>query len=332
MTTFEQRAPAFAATAAEIARLRGSAVETELLATATASLVETGYDGWNGGTTFFTLMLEVPIATYVKIEPSRDELEKKILEAVTPLVRTEVGNAITAVVIGPKLADAARPVAVTVPIADGVAEEPAPRFWAPGYFRLFISHTNSTRATAHALKNALAAFGVAAFVAHDDVEPTHEWQAEIERALRTMDALAAIVVPGFVESRWCDQEVGVAMGRSKLIVPIMVGADPHGFMGKYQGIRATADDVPAVASKILSVLMTRPQSSERMAEAIVDRMVTSDSWQRSKTTMTLLEKVPRLNATQVARLVQSIDENIDVGKAFGVPERIRKLVSAVGPK
>jgi hypothetical protein len=64
-----------------------------------------------------------------------------------------------------------------------------------------------------------------------------------------------------------------------------------------------------------------------MGDALVERMVNSWSFQCSRETMPLLEKLPMLTQTQVARLVQSITENDQIAKAINVPERIRALVS-----
>jgi hypothetical protein len=180
------------------------------------------------------------------------------------------------------------------------------------------------------LKESLASYQVAAFVAHDDIEPTREWQSEIERALRTMDALVAILSPRFIESRWCNQEVGVAIGRGKLVLPLRAGADPHGFMAKYQALQAVDTDASTLALRIVDVLIQHSLSVDRMTEALVDRLVASGSWDGSRRTMTLLEKAPRLNSTQVARLVRSIDENVDVREAWGVPERIKDLIARIG--
>jgi hypothetical protein len=328
MAELSERAGSIVATAAQLAQLQGASLEATVLQQARASLVETGYDGWNGGTTFFTLMLEVPIATYAAVDEKREELEKSILRRVSPVVRGEVGNSITEVVISPKLADASRP-AEPLPSVDAQTEE-VPSFWEPGFFRLFITHLATNKTEAHQLKELLAAYQIAAFVAHDDIEPTREWQAEIERALRTMDALAALITTDFVMSRWCDQEVGIAIGRSKLVVPLRMGADPHGFLGKYQGLQIAGEEPTAVANRVFEILLQNTMSAPRMVDSVVERLAGSNSWADAKRNMTLLERVPRLSASQVARLVLSIDENSQVGEAFGVPQRIRALVSRVG--
>ena len=214
MPTFPDRAKPIVATAAQIARLQGASLEAAVLEQAKPSLLETGYDNWNGGTSLYSLMLEVPIPTYAAIDDA-EALERALHRRVSQLIRTEVGNLITEVIVSPVLADEARP--QEPPPSAGISAEEIPSFWQPGFFRIFITHLAIHKASAHRLKEALSPFQVVAFVAHDDIEPTKEWQAEIERALRTMDALVAIITPGFLDSKWCDQEVGTAIGRGKVI-------------------------------------------------------------------------------------------------------------------
>jgi hypothetical protein len=207
---------------------------------------------------------------------------------------------------------------------------PAPSFWAAGHFRLFVTHLATIKKPAHQIKQALAAYQIAAFVAHDDIEPTREWQAEIESALRTMDALTAIITPGFISSQWCDQEVGIAVGRGKLVVPLRAGADPHGFLGKYQAVPIEKTSTEEIARKIFEVLVKHDQSCARMADAPIERQGISPNWDMAKRTMGLLEQLPRLNPDQVARLMRTIDENDQVKSAFAVRDRIGSLVGRIG--
>lgn len=39
---------------------------------------------------------------------------------------------------------------------------------------------------------------------------------------------------GFGDSKWCDQEVGWAMGRRRRLLPLSFDSHPHGFMGTYR--------------------------------------------------------------------------------------------------
>jgi hypothetical protein len=327
MPEFRDRAGQLVRTAQQIASLRGAVQEASVLAQSSATLIETGYDNWNNGITFYTLTLEVPIPAYVELDEGRTAIEKSIHRRVSELTRTEAGVKITEVVISPELADDV-PSNKDIP---GDESKATPIFWAPGHFRLFVTHVSAMKMVAHSVKVALASYQIAGFVAHDDIEPTKEWQAEIESALRTMDALTAIITPEFVTSVWCDQEVGIAVGRGKLVVPLRDGADPHGFLGKYQAITIEKGAIASdIARRIFDVLVKHDQAYARMADALIERLARSSSWEMAKKTMTLLEQVPKLNRDQVARLVRTIDENSQVKDAFGVPERIKSIVGRLG--
>lgn len=101
----------------------------------------------------------------------------------------------------------------------------------------------------------LKKYGIACFVAHKDIEPTKEWQNEIETALFSMDALAAILAKGFGRSNWTDHEVGFALGREKLVLPIMYGRNPYGLLSKYQGLRAEGKSLNEVSQIVFQALI-----------------------------------------------------------------------------
>lgn len=111
------------------------------------------------------------------------------------------------------------------------------RLFQKDSFRLFISHKDDNKKFANELKKALEVFGISSFVAHEDIEPSTEWQNEIEKALFSMDSLLALLSTGFSASVWTNQEVGVAFGRGIFILSVKAGEDPKGFVGKFQALR-----------------------------------------------------------------------------------------------
>src|ERR1700735_647105 len=328
---FEERATALVATAAKIARLQDLEIDAGVLERATASIVQTGSnEDWGERVDYYTLMLEVPIEVYAAVDKGRTQLEIRLRDRFTELARTTPSARITEVVISPELADSSRPTQLSPP-TDGQVEEEPPSFWQPGCFRLFISHTAANKESAHRLKEGLAKYHIAAFVAHDDIEPTKQWESEIERALRTTDALAAIITNDFIASRWRDQEVGYALGRGKLVLPLCKDAViPHGFLGKYQACKAQGLLAAAVAEQVYNLLLNNELTFQRMTDAVVDRMVTSGSFETSRGAMKLLEKLPRLSDSQVTKLIQASETNSQIFNADGVASRIQRLVKRVG--
>lgn len=199
----------------EISRLRDVGDLRSVMSEGVGELDVNHYDNWDGGTTYYTLTVRVPVHIYACLENDLEKIEEQILGRVKRLLREETNDFVDKVVIQPLPAHAAR---ITLP-SDC-------RYWATGHFRLFISHLSENKLSATKLKAALEPLGISAFVAHEDIKPTAEWQDEIERALFSMDALAAILSEGFEKSKWTDQEIGVALGRNVLVLPIRYGIDP----------------------------------------------------------------------------------------------------------
>lgn len=83
----------------------GAAREVAILAHSAPELVETGYDGWNGGQTFYTLYLHLPLALYTQIEKDIQDLEKKILERLQVLLKQHDNEHVASVSIGPSVVD-----------------------------------------------------------------------------------------------------------------------------------------------------------------------------------------------------------------------------------
>jgi hypothetical protein len=199
-------------------------------------------------------------------------------------------------------------------------------FWQPNQARVFLSHHSSIKSETILLKKALEEHSIVPFVAHEDIEPTKEWQTEIELALSTMDALVALLSPGFKESDWTDQEVGVAVGRRIPIVPVRIDLDPYGFIGKYQALQGRGRAPEQVALGIFEILTTKPIIGEKLTEGLVEKFIHSESWATAKYNMSLLEKWATITPEMSARLKKAVEENGEIGNSFGVPERLDKLL------
>lgn len=137
-------------------------------------------------------------------------------------------------------------------------------FWAEGQLKVFVSHLSSNKERMSAMKAELAHWGISAFIAHEDIEPSREWMNEVEAGLETMEVLIAVVEPGFKESDWCAQEVGFALGRHIDIIPLRAGLDPFGFFGKIQGVQIKGRVPSDVASEIVRLLLKKPKHRDKL--------------------------------------------------------------------
>lgn len=152
---------------------------------------------------------------------------------------------------------------------DGVVERRPPSAWShTNDLKLFVSHISDDREKAGRLKWFLADEGVDAFVAHDDIRPTLEWQTEIERALATMDAFLALHTDGFNASCWTQQEIGYAVCRGVKIITVKMGKeDPAGFISKHQALLRQGRTAEAVTKEITQLLLDDPHTHGILVEA-----------------------------------------------------------------
>lgn len=198
---------------------------------------------------------------------------------------------------------------IPTPSTNNITQNKEVTFWKTGHFKLFLSHLATFKVQTSHLQSALRKYAISSFVAHEDIEPTKEWQLEIEAGLQTMDALAAILMPGFKESNWCDQEVGVAVGRDVLVIPIRRGLDPYGFIGKYQGIQAKGKNIGQVAEAIFDTLVKSPKTKNKMLLAISGSIVNATSPEEAIDKIEIIKSLDSVPEDILENLKSQVSEN-----------------------
>ncbi len=292
----------------------------KLLASAEAKIEVTGYDNWNGGITKWELRLFVPTSVYAANSNHLPKIERLIKEKLTYLDRLHEKDPIRGVVIVPSKsitasARQARP-----------SDAQVKHILGDETCRIFLSHLSSDKLAATRLKEELVRLGIAAFVAHEDIEPTKEWQAEIELALRLMDALAALISPDFHNSRWTNQEIGWALGRGVPVFSIKMGADPSGFIGSAQAIHGNPLDIPGTASKFMEVLVGHAATQGRVRHGLISAFRKVESFKEAKELCDHITNFTDFTEKEKEILWMACDSNSQVSGAFGVRGKIYGLI------
>lgn len=309
------------ATLADIFRHLGRAEIRELLESAHAWFDKTEFDNWNGGTYTWALRLELPVPIFAALEPRLTVIEKEIGERLSYIERLHPNDRVGEVTITP-----------IAPGASVLGQRMAPseldvcRLWPDGKFRLFLSHVSKHKVAVSKLKDELALRGVAAFVAHEDIEPSLEWRGEIELGLRSMHALIALITPEFHASHWTDQEIGWALGRGVLVVPVRLGVDPYGFAGKYQAVSGSLDQPTDLAAAIVDALLANTQTHGEMRRSLVKAFAGATSFTMAQTLRRFIARVTDFTVDERSTLRTACVENAQVANAFGVSESIYKTL------
>lgn len=188
------------------------------------------------------------------------------------------------------------------------------QLWGSGTVRAFLSHKADYKTAAAGLKDGLRQYGIAAFVAHEDITPTREWEEEILRALNDMDLMIPLLTPGFQESEWTGQEIGFAIARSVPMIPVRHGSDPFGFIGRYQALNWQGGAYSDLAARIFELMLDseQPALRELGTNAYVNAVSNASSFAEANWLALYLSRVKRLSLEQLSSLVQAFNTNSQV--------------------
>jgi hypothetical protein len=207
--------------------------------------------------------------------------------------------------------------------------------------KVFLSHLAKHKIRTLELSKELEYFGMSGFVAHEDIEPTEEWQDRIEEELLAMDGFVALLAEGFKESSWCDQEVGAAVGLQVPFISIKQEIDPYGFIAKYQALPDDSSSSKELAKQICELFLAKPNIGPKITASLVQQLVASNTYDRSVELVKLIRDSSYLTADD-KELMQSVAktnnqvfdafENWGQPSAIALPQVIDDLPFIVRPK
>lgn len=176
--------------------------------------------------------------------------------------------------------------------------------WKSGYVRLFISHSARYKELVGEVADELAVTGIHGFVAHDTMAYSKPWQAQIEQALKSMQAFVAVVHPEFQDSAWCHQEVGWALGRRVPKYVIRMGVDPAGFLGHDQWPSGHGKTPRQVAQIISTWASSVPELGETMTAGLFTALQHANNYYDAGATAGRIASLSGLTDDQWERLDQ----------------------------
>ena len=195
--------------------------------------------------------------------------------------------------------------------------------------RLFLSHTSDTKTQAVMIGESLKLYGISPFIAHEHIEPSTEWQAEIEKALLNMDVLVALLTESFKESDWTDQEVGAAIGRQVPVFPVSLGRDPYGFIAKYQAVPGLSRS-PEVIAQQLAVCVWKSRRLKRLLPAAYTLgLRRANSFDEARRLAKLLPLIERFPKELIGELVSVYNGNRQIYQCYEFTNNILGFLSRI---
>lgn len=224
------------------------------------------------------------------------------------------------------------------PTAQQITDRP----WGSNPVAVFISHRHEDAVFASEVRRHLEeCWGIDAFVAHNDINPSRVWRNTIRSALASCHFMVAILHEKFHDSQWCDQEVGWAMGRGIPIMPVRLGPAPHrrdGFLEEYQDcvVNLTKQKPESwLSQRIFHTVLHDPKTHQVGVRALAEAFVKSGSFAQTDLLWELIEAVPQWEPAQLRRLEYAVETNSQIyncrTKRRAVTELVKDLVTKFEP-
>ena len=199
--------------------------------------------------------------------------------------------------------------------------------WKSGRIRLFISHRDKNKKKARELADALEAYGISSFVAHEAIEPMTEWQAEIMKGLETMEIMLTFITDDFHESLWVNQEIGFALARNIPVLSLKLeNTDPEGFVSVEQALKGNFERPSDSAPEIYRLLEKKLKDKKRMQNALITAFIESPNWDDTRDRFDRLNKVVEsLSEEEVERIIDGFKKNDQLYRAAYLKNEYRRL-------
>ncbi len=205
--------------------------------------------------------------------------------------------------------------------------------------KAFISYSSKDKHIGGRLKQRLInCCGYDAFIAHDDIPGSEEWEKEILQAIKNADFFIPLISQQFKESEYTDQETGCAVSLNKKIIPIKLDIiDPYGFINKFQALQYRKylpaqswqwpykpDNLLELAISIAHIgLHYQPKSVyyKKSLQSLVYALCNSGSFETTNIVVQILSKCNHhLSSPQVKQIEQATKTNSQIIGAFGLSE------------
>lgn len=191
--------------------------------------------------------------------------------------------------------------------------------------KVFLSYSTKDKKLAHAIKEELEYYGIDAFLAHDDIKPTEEWQDRILEELSYSQVFIPLLTEEFFQSLWTDQETGIAIAKEQLVIPLKITRDPHGFIGRYQALKLRSD-VKKTCSEIVHLISEKPSLGHDIRNLIIELFGESWSYANAAKNAEVLSSFSGYTPAQLKKIARYINENSQIYDSFDAKDILRPFL------
>ncbi len=119
-----------------------------------------------------------------------------------------------------------------------------------------------------------------------------------------------------------------AIGRGLLVVPIIRGLNPYGFIAKYQGLQTSNKTVAQVADEVFQTLLHSTRTRARLLSCLVNTTVATPSDAIALQRMDTLSKVVDMPRTFAEQFRDAITQSSLIEESPNFRERVNEFLQS----
>jgi hypothetical protein len=190
----------------------------------------------------------------------------------------------------------------------------------------FLSYSHKDRRLAGLTKECLDLYAFDTFLAHEDLQPSEEWQKIILTRLKECIVFLPLLTDAFTRSDWTDQETGIAVGLKKIIVPLKVKRNPYGFISKYQAQLLDRGTVEEACWKVVKRLAAKSKLASSIRDGVIQVFGRSKSFEAAADNARKLKILEPFSNEQLNEIVRVSSRNNQIYLGFDARRYVRGLI------
>jgi len=180
----------------------------------------------------------------------------------------------------------------------------------------FLSHAHEDRLVARKLADELKKIAISAFVAHEDIKLGDEWESALLERIKNCELFIAILSENFHQADYTDQEVGIAHGLGKIILPLSVDKTmPYGFLTKFQAKKISPEIDGDEVSKIFAEYVPKA-SKTRVEDRLIYSLINSNSFSEASYYAKILSKYTEFSEDQINLIAKGFIDNDQLRESY----------------
>ncbi len=139
--------------------------------------------------------------------------------------------------------------------------------------QIFISHSSADRLEVEALRAQVLDVGVTPYLFEHDPQPGQILGDKLRRAISASDAMIVLLTTSGAASEAVHQEIGIALGLGKLVIPMVEQGVPPQSLALLSGLEYVPFDrnAPAEALRLLTDVLRRFVAAKEQCDATRER-------------------------------------------------------------